>query len=138
MEALEAARIPKAIATSSGRRFTRNVLSRFDWESRFQFVLTSEDIKQGKPNPEIYLTAVERFGLQPAEVMVLEDSQNGCRAAVAAGKGTSLPSPAATLPPDPRVTRAGKWLPPAVRRSCGPRSPRGWPLARTCPGRARG
>jgi beta-phosphoglucomutase-like phosphatase (HAD superfamily) len=49
--ALEAARIPKAIATSSGRRFTRNVLSRFDWESRFQFVLTSEDIKQGKPNP---------------------------------------------------------------------------------------
>jgi HAD superfamily hydrolase (TIGR01509 family) len=85
MEALEAAQIPKAIATSSGLRFTRNVLSRFDWESRFQFVLTSEDIAHGKPHPEIYLTAAQRFGMQPGEVMVLEDSQNGCRSAVAAG-----------------------------------------------------
>jgi HAD superfamily hydrolase (TIGR01509 family) len=85
LDALEEARIPKAIATSSNRRFTRNVLSRFDWESRFEFLLTGEDVTKGKPDPEIYQTAVQKLNLPPHEVMVLEDSQNGCRAAVDAG-----------------------------------------------------
>ncbi len=83
--ALEAAGVPKAIGTSSGIRFVRNVLGRFDLEPRFQFILTAEDVRDGKPHPEIYLTAAERFGVSPAAMMVLEDSQNGCRAAVAAG-----------------------------------------------------
>jgi HAD superfamily hydrolase (TIGR01509 family) len=85
LDALEAHRIPKAIATSSGRRFVNNVLSRFDFEARFDFVLTAEDVTHGKPHPEIYLKAAERFGLPPEQVLVLEDSENGCKAAVAAG-----------------------------------------------------
>lgn len=83
--ALEQAGLPKAIATSSGKKFVRQVLSGFKMESRFQFILTCEDVTQGKPHPEIYLKAAERFGLSPAEMLVLEDSENGCRAAVAAG-----------------------------------------------------
>jgi beta-phosphoglucomutase-like phosphatase (HAD superfamily) len=82
---LEANQVPKAIATSSGRRFVTNVLSRFDFEPRFDFILTAEDVVEGKPNPEIYLKAADRFGLPPAQVLVLEDSENGCKAAVAAG-----------------------------------------------------
>jgi len=82
---LEAEEIPKAIATSSRRNFVSNVLSRFQLEPRFQFVLTAEDVVDGKPNPEIYLTAARRLGLGPSEVAVLEDSENGCKAAVAAG-----------------------------------------------------
>ena len=85
LSALEEADIPKAVGTSSGLRFVRDVLSRFDLERRFKFLLTAEDVTEGKPAPEIYSTAAERFGVQPAEMMVLEDSQNGCRAAVAAG-----------------------------------------------------
>ena len=85
LRALETANIPKAVGTSSGRRFVTNVLSRFNLEPRFQFTLTAEDIIEGKPGPEIYLTAAQRFGIEPSELMVLEDSQNGCRAAVAAG-----------------------------------------------------
>ena len=85
MSALETAGIPKAIATSSGRRFVTNVLAKFELEPRFQFILTWEDVTEGKPHPEIYLKAAERFGVPPGEIMVLEDSQNGCRAAVAAG-----------------------------------------------------
>ena len=42
-------------------------------------------MRQGKPHPEIYLLAARRFGVAPGELLVLEDSQNGCRAAVAAG-----------------------------------------------------
>jgi HAD superfamily hydrolase (TIGR01509 family) len=85
LDALEEHGIPKAIATSSGRRFVTNVLARFDFEPRFEFILTAEDVVEGKPNPEIYLKAAERFGVPPAQVLVLEDSENGCKAAVAAG-----------------------------------------------------
>src|SRR3972149_2416956 len=85
LEALGTARIPKAMATSSARQLLEACLMRFDLERRFVFFLTAEDVMHGKPDPEIYLTAAARFGLAPGEVLVLEDSQNGCRAAAAAG-----------------------------------------------------
>jgi len=85
LAALERAKLPKAIATSSGPAFVANVLGRFDLAPRFQFILTCDDITHGKPDPEIYLKAARRFEIDPAEMLVLEDSQNGCRAAVAAG-----------------------------------------------------
>ena len=85
LDALEAAGIPKAICTSSSRRVLTAVLSRFDLEPRFLFTLTAEDITHGKPHPEIYLKAATRLGLPPQEILVLEDSQTGCRAAADAG-----------------------------------------------------
>jgi HAD superfamily hydrolase (TIGR01509 family) len=85
LAALEANNIPKAIATSSGTRFIRRCLGQFELEPRFEFALTHEDVTHGKPHPEIYLTAAARLGLTPAEILVLEDSQHGCRAAIAAG-----------------------------------------------------
>lgn len=85
MSALEAQPIPKAIGTSSRRPFVDNVLGRFDFAPRFAFILTSESVTHGKPDPEIYLQAAERFGISPDEMMVLEDSEIGCRAAVASG-----------------------------------------------------
>jgi len=81
---LEVAGLPKAIATSSSRLFVTRVLRQFDLESRFSFVLTAEDIAHGKPAPDVYLLAAEKHGFEPQQVMVLEDSQIGCRAAVAA------------------------------------------------------
>ena len=85
LDALEAAGIPKAVATSSSRYLAETTLSRFDMPARFEFILTSESITNGKPNPEIYLLAAERFGLPSSRMMVLEDSINGCRAAVDSG-----------------------------------------------------
>ena len=63
LDALEAADIPKAIATSSARALLDACLTRFDMHRRFSFFLTAEDVTHGKPNPEIYLTAAARFGL---------------------------------------------------------------------------
>ena len=88
LDALEKASIPKGIATSSARRLTEACLAPFDLARRFRFILTAEDIVQGKPHPEIYQTAARRFGTPPQEMLVLEDSQNGCRAAAAAGAFT--------------------------------------------------
>lgn len=88
LDALEAAGRPKAIATSSRRKYVDYVLARFDLADRFRFILSAEDVQHGKPDPEIYLAAASRHNVRPAEMMVLEDSQNGCRAAVAAGAFT--------------------------------------------------
>jgi HAD superfamily hydrolase (TIGR01509 family) len=88
LAALERAHVPKAIATSSSRRLADACLGPFQLASRFSFILTCEDITRGKPDPEIYLLAARRFGVPPGEMLVLEDSQNGCRAAAAAGAFT--------------------------------------------------
>jgi HAD superfamily hydrolase (TIGR01509 family) len=85
LDALEQAGIPKAIGTSSCRELVDACLRPFDLVDRFAFVLAAEDIAQSKPHPEIYRTAARRFGVPPGEMAVLEDSENGCRAAAAAG-----------------------------------------------------
>lgn len=85
LDALEKAQIPKAVATSSSCAFVDRTLGLFGLTARFAFVLAAEDVEHGKPAPDIYLLAAERHGVAPAQMMVLEDSQNGCQAAVAAG-----------------------------------------------------
>jgi len=88
LAALEAAGIPKGVATSSGRDFVWRVLDQFQLRPRLAFVLTSEDIEHGKPAPDVYLLAARRHGVAPPEMLVLEDSHIGCQAAVAAGAYT--------------------------------------------------
>ncbi len=88
LDALEKADIAKAIATSSTREFLDHVLDLSNLKSRFSFTLSGDDIEHGKPAPDVYLLASEKHGRQPQEVMVLEDSQLGCQAAVAAGTYT--------------------------------------------------
>ena len=85
LDLLDARGITRGVATSSGPEFAHDVLSRVGLLERFAFVLTSADVLQGKPNPEIYQTAAQRLGIEPSGMLVLEDSQAGCKAAVAAG-----------------------------------------------------
>ena len=84
LAALESAELPKAIATSSSREFLDQVLQLSQLTDRFSFTLTGEDIEHGKPAPDVYLLAAEKHGCSPEEILVLEDSQLGCQAAVAA------------------------------------------------------
>jgi HAD superfamily hydrolase (TIGR01509 family) len=88
LNALEEAGVPKAIATSSCHELVDACLQPMAMHERFQFILAAEDIARGKPHPEIYLTAARRFDVPPAAMTVLEDSQNGCRAAASAGAFT--------------------------------------------------
>ena len=48
-------------------------------------VLTRSSYTNSKPNPEPYLTALERFSITPDQALVIEDSERGLRSAVAAG-----------------------------------------------------
>ena len=85
VDALAGRGLPRGVATSSGPAFAHDVLGRVGLLDRFAFVLTSADVVNGKPDPEIYLAAAARLGVDPAAMIVFEDSHNGCRAAVAAG-----------------------------------------------------
>lgn len=85
---LETKAIPKAVATSSHRKFAATALGKFGLIERFEFVLCGCDVTHGKPHPEIYLTAASRLKVRPENMLALEDSVNGSRAAVAAGAFT--------------------------------------------------
>ena len=85
LDHIEASHLPKGVATSSDRVYMQRMLNHFDLLHRFSMHLTAEDVTHGKPNPEIYLTAAQRMGVQPHEMLVLEDSHNGTKAAAAAG-----------------------------------------------------
>ncbi len=85
LDLLDEKKIPRAVATSSDRNYLTRMLCRFDLLPRFNFTLSAEDVLHGKPNPEIYLTAARRLEIAPAEMLVMEDSENGAKAAVASG-----------------------------------------------------
>jgi HAD superfamily hydrolase (TIGR01509 family) len=82
---IESRGLPKGVATSSRRPYIESLLGHFQLMDRFPVTLTAEDVTQGKPHPEIYLTAASRIGVEPGEMLVLEDSEMGTRAAAAAG-----------------------------------------------------
>src|SRR5205814_5793301 len=71
--------------TSSGLEFVRRVFGPHGLLDHFHFVLTWEDVRRGKPFPDVYELAAKRFGIRPSEMLVIEDSPNGLRAAKAAG-----------------------------------------------------
>ena len=85
LDRLRARDVPFCIATSSGSEFVRRVFGPHGLLERFQFVLTCEDVTRGKPFPDVYELAARRFDVAAAELVVLEDSPIGLRAAKAAG-----------------------------------------------------
>ena len=73
------------LATMSYRDEVDRVLRALDLERSLDLVLAREDVGKPKPDPEIYLLAARRLEVSPVECLVVEDSPNGVRAAVAAG-----------------------------------------------------
>ena len=51
----------------------------------FDLLLSNQDVQKSKPDPEIYLTAMHRLGLQPEECIIVENNEHGIKAAVASG-----------------------------------------------------
>jgi HAD superfamily hydrolase (TIGR01509 family) len=79
------ARVRMAIVTSSKRVHFDAIHQRTGLPRHFELILAREDYRASKPDPEPYLTAVERLQLSAAECLVIEDSERGLRAAKAAG-----------------------------------------------------
>lgn len=94
MEELDRRGLPRCVATSSSRQFAQEVLGLIGMLERVEFVITAEDVENGKPAPDIYLAAAERLKVPSHQMLVLEDSHHGSRAGVAAGACTvAVPGP---------------------------------------------
>ena len=90
LDFLEARNIPRAVATSSGHATVERQLGPNGLLPRFQTVVAAGDYDRGKPNPDPFLTAARRLGVDPLDCLALEDSHNGVRAAHAAGMMTIM------------------------------------------------
>ena len=51
----------------------------------FKFYVSNEDVSKGKPDPEMYSKAIDKMNLKPKDCLILEDNENGIRAAKASG-----------------------------------------------------
>lgn len=74
-----------AVCTNAISETAELMLARTGLRAYFEFVISNEEIKKPKPDPEIYRKALERLALKPAQVVVVEDAQPGVEAAKGAG-----------------------------------------------------
>lgn len=82
---LEVRKLPFAIATSTERAPAERHLTDAGLRHHFKTLVTRDDVHNGKPHPEPYLTAAARLAVEPANCLAIEDSHNGVRSAHAAG-----------------------------------------------------
>lgn len=80
---LKANNIKAAVISSS--KNCLNILQKTNIEDLFSVVITGNDVKIGKPSPDIFLLACERLNLRPSECVVFEDAVLGVEAARRAG-----------------------------------------------------
>jgi HAD superfamily hydrolase (TIGR01509 family) len=97
---------PLALATSGIREEVLLVLEILGFSGMFDPVVTATDVPRAKPAPDCYLRAAEGLGVEPRDCAVIEDSEHGIGAAVAAGMHVLAVSPHA---PD-----AGLQVPPGA------------------------
>ncbi len=74
-----------ALATSSNSAIQRAVFDSLGLHRYFDGIVTGDDLTRGKPDPEAYRRAVEKIGVPADRCLVIEDSDNGVKAAVGAG-----------------------------------------------------
>ena len=77
--------IPLALASSSSRIKIKTILDIFGMQSKFRAKISGEDVERGKPEPDIFLLAAKSLNVNPSRCVVIEDSENGVKAAKKAG-----------------------------------------------------
>ena len=82
---IDARRVPRAVATSTATDVAVPLLRRAGVAHHFHIIVGGDEVGRGKPEPDLFLMAAERLGHRPADCVVLEDSDPGIQAAVAAG-----------------------------------------------------
>jgi beta-phosphoglucomutase len=75
----------QAIASSGPRRNVEVVLEALRFTASFQAIVSAEDVEHGKPDPEVFLVAASRLGVEPSRCVVVEDAVAGIEAARRAG-----------------------------------------------------
>ena len=103
LSALQEHGVPCALVTMSYRSLADAVLADLP-AATFAAVVTGDEVANGKPHPEPYLTAMALLGVEPARCVVVEDSPSGIGSGLAAGCAVVAVPPIAPLPSFAAVT----------------------------------
>ena len=76
--------IKTCIASTATRENLFAVLKHFNIDKYFDIIISGENVSKGKPDPEVYIKALNLLECEPEEVIVFEDSDVGCEAVEAA------------------------------------------------------
>lgn len=74
-----------AVASNSVRCTIDTMMRRAALDCYLEFTVSNQDVLRSKPDPEMYTLAIGRLGLSPSECLIVEDNDNGIRAAHASG-----------------------------------------------------
>ncbi|WP_457745000.1 HAD family hydrolase [Sulfurimonas sp.] len=74
-----------AVCSNSIRNTIDIMMEKAFLSKYFDFYISNEDVEHGKPDPEMYNLAIQKLGLSPKECMIIEDNENGIKAAKASG-----------------------------------------------------
>jgi len=82
---LDKLKLPTAVATSSARDFAIRKLRVCNLVGKFNVVIGGDQVRNGKPEPDIFLAAAEKLRVLPEKCFAFEDSDNGIKSAHRAG-----------------------------------------------------
>ncbi|MDP1842848.1 MAG: HAD family phosphatase [Sediminibacterium sp.] len=74
-----------AVCSNSVRKSIEVMMGKAGLAPYLDFIISNQDVKHGKPDPEMYNTAIAKLGLDPKECLIVEDNENGIKAALASG-----------------------------------------------------
>lgn len=74
-----------ALVTTASRQNVKDILAHFECESKFDLILTQEDVTTMKPDPEGFLLAMDKFKISKENTIIFEDSESGLEAARRSG-----------------------------------------------------
>lgn len=74
-----------AVCSNSIRNTIEQMMTKANLLQYMDVILSNEDVKRAKPDPEIYMRAMEKLGRKPEECIIVEDNKNGIKAALASG-----------------------------------------------------
>lgn len=85
MSQLRASGYRLGVASNSIRATVETMMERADLARYLDIMLSNEDVKEAKPSPEMYQTAMRKLDVAPEECLIVEDNENGIKAARASG-----------------------------------------------------
>ncbi len=85
VSSLAADDIPLAVASGASKSVVEKIISEKVGSQNFAAIVSSDDVRHAKPDPDIFLLAARRLGVEPADCLVVEDGSYGVLAAKAAG-----------------------------------------------------
>ncbi|MFT5653730.1 MAG: beta-phosphoglucomutase, partial [Psychromonas sp.] len=74
-----------SVASNSIRNTVSVMMDHAHLKQYLEFFISNEDVKKGKPDPEMYNLSIKKLGLIPEECLIIEDNENGLKAAYASG-----------------------------------------------------